>query len=398
MRKQHWILFLLYMAAVVSVFIVALISPAFRSVAYAPGREWLLPPPEPVEVYLLYSTEKEEWLQHAIERFHASQSSIDGRPIRIVTEKSGSREMVLAVMDGSQQPDIISPASSLHMSILEDLSLARYGQSWVKYNDTKYCRSVVKTPLVLVSWEERAQVLWGDQPPQDMWVQLHDDLVGAEGWSAYGHADWGYIKFGHTTPAKSNSGLMTLVLMTYGYYGRSSGLTAQDILSNPDFQQWLIEFESTVTAFGDSTGTYMKEIVAYGPSMYDVVAVYESTMIEQAENATGRYGNLRVYYPPQTVMSDHPMCVMQTEWVEEIEARAAQQFIDFLLSEEMQRSALIDHGFRPALSSIALDQAQSPLLRYAHLGLQVQTPPEIEVPPGNVLNVLIDFWIRNVMP
>ena len=108
---------------------------------------------------------------------------------------------------------------------------------------------------------------------------------------------------------------MTLVLMTYGYYGRSSGLTAQDILSNADFQQWLIEFESTVTAFGDSTGTYMKEIVAYGPSMYDVVAVYESTMIEQAENATGRYGNLRVYYPPQTVMSDHPMCVMQTEWV-----------------------------------------------------------------------------------
>jgi hypothetical protein len=398
MRTQHWILYIVFLVAVIGVFIGSLISPPFRAMAYAPGRELLFPPPKPVEVYLLYSTEKEEWLQMAIERFHQSNPTIDGRPIEIVTEKAGSREMVLAVMEGDEQPDIISPASSLHISILEDMSNTRYGESWVRYNDPKYCRSVLQTPLVLVSWEERAQALWGTQPPQDMWLQLHDDLINPEGWSAFGQPDWGYIKFGHTTPAKSNSGLMTLLLMTYGYYERSSGLSANDILSNAEFQEWLIEFESTVTSFGDSTGTYMKEIVAYGPSTYDIVAVYEATAIEQAENAQARYDNLRVYYPPLTVMSDHPFCTLQTDWVEEVEERAANQFIDFLLTEEMQEAALIDHGFRPALSSIPVDQAQSPLLRYSDLGLQVATPPEVEVPAGSVLNVLIDFWTRNVQP
>ncbi len=35
----------------------------------------------------------------------------------------------------------------------------------------------------------------------------------------------GYVKFSHTDPLKSNSGFMTIPLMTYGYHGKTSGLT-----------------------------------------------------------------------------------------------------------------------------------------------------------------------------
>jgi ABC-type Fe3+ transport system substrate-binding protein len=140
----------------------------------------------------------------------------------------------------------------------------------------------------------------------------------------------------------------------------------------------------------------MTEIIAYGPSLYDVVAVYEATAIEQAENAEGRYGELQVYYPPATLLSEHPFCALQADWVEAEKTQAAQLFLDFLVSQEMQQLALLKYGFRPVDPTIPLDQAGSPLMRYTDNGVRVDIPPQVEVPTGNVLNTLLDFWQRNV--
>jgi hypothetical protein len=303
--------------------------------------------------------------------------------------------MYLAVLEGRERPDLISPASSLQISLLEDLSASRYGAPVVSLRDREMCRPVLLSPLVLVAWKERAQVLWGDDPNGNLWRRLHDALTDPKGWEAYDRPQWGYVKFGQTTPLKSNSGFQTLLLMTYNYFGKTSGLTAADILSNPDYQQWLTEFEGTVSKFGDSTGTYMQEIIAYGPSLYDLVAVYEATAIENAENAVGRYGELQIYYPPATSLSDHPFCVVQADWVTPDKARAAQMFLDYLTDREMQELALMQHGFRPVDQGIPLDQPGSPFQRYAANGLRLDLPPEVEVPPGNVLNTLLDFWSRN---
>jgi ABC-type Fe3+ transport system substrate-binding protein len=300
-------------------------------------------------------------------------------------------------LDGKEQPDLISPASSLQISLLEELSGSKFDRPIVDPDDRDICRPVIETPVVLVAWKERADALWGSNPNGDLWLRLQEALTDPRGWGYYDHPEWGYIKFGHTNPLKSNSGFQTLLLMTYNYFDKHSGLTADDILSNPDFQQWLAEFEGSISKFGDSTGTYMQEIVAYGPSLYDIVAVYESTAIEHAENAVGRYGELMVLYPPATHLSDHPFCVLQAEWVTSEKARAAQAFVDFLTSSEMQELAL-EHGFRPVDPAIPLDGPDSPFQRYAANGLRVDLPPEVEVPEGNVLNTLLDFWARNVEP
>jgi hypothetical protein len=88
--------------------------------------------------------------------------------------------------------------------------------------------------------------------------------------------------------------------------------------------------------------------------------------------------------------------VLQAEWVTPQKARAAQMFMDFLTGREMQELALLQHGFRPVDRDIPLDQPDSPLRRYAANGLRLDLPPEVETPPGNVLNTLLDFWTRNV--
>jgi hypothetical protein len=373
-----------------------MVSPAVRELAYAPLREWVLPKPKPVVVSVLYSTEKAEWLTEAALRFEATRPRVDGHPIELEMVKMGSREMYLAVLDGDERPDLISPASMLQISLLEGLSAAKYGAPVVKRSELDTCRPVLLSPVVLVAWKERADVLWGTDPGAELWPRLHDAVVHPQGWSEYGRPEWGYVKFSHTNPLNSNSGFQTILLMTYGYLGKTSGLTSADVLSGGEYQRWFTEFEGSISKFGDSTGTYMREIIAYGPSLYDMVTVYEATMIEHAENAVGRYGELVLFYPPATSMSDHPFCVLQAEWVTPDKAQAAQQFLDFLTAREMQELALLEHGFRPVDPSIPLNQPGSPFQVYAANGLRVDLPPEVEVPRGDVLQTMLDFWARNV--
>lgn len=393
--RLNWVILAVFALISIAVFGAAIAVPPLRPLAYAPLRELILPPPEPIVVSLLYTTEKTDWLNEVIPEFEATHPQVNGHPVEIKASATGSRELELAVLNGQAKPDLISPASSLWISILQDQSPSTFGHSIVNSSDTANCRPVVRTPLVMVAWKERADVLWGENPT-NMWLKLHDALVDPNGWATYGHPEWGYIKFGHTDPLKSNSGFQAILLMTYSYLGKTSGLTSDDILANQDYQKWFLGLEDTISTFGDSTGTYMNDMVAFGPSKYDLIAVYESAAIGQAANAVNRYGQLRVYYPPATLWSDHPFCVLNADWVTPDHARAAQLFIDYLTSKPAQNVALLKYGFRPTLSSVALDQPGSPFQQFASNGFMQQVPKEVETPPGSVLSTLLDFWSRNV--
>ena len=396
--RLNWVLFALFAIVAIGVFAAALISPPFREIAYAPVRELIIPPPAPIILSVLYSTEKEAWLNEVIVDFEKTNPTIDGHPVKVELEKMGSWEINAAILDGTRQPDLVSPASSLQIAALQDASSAKFGHPLVNPADTATCRSVVKTPLVLVAWKERADVLWGQRPGASLWQDIHDVLVNPQGWASLNHPEWGYVKFGHTDPLKSNSGYMTILLMTYGYYNKTANLSASDILSNSNYQKWFLETESSIGQFENSTGPLMEKMVAYGPSTFDFVSVYEATAIEQAENAVGRYGELRLYYPSAILWSDHPFCVLNADWVTTQQTKGATIFIDFLTSKDAQELALMKYGFRPVDTSIKLEQPGSPFDRYAANGFRtdLSSSREVEIPAGNVLNTLRDFWSRNV--
>ena len=396
--RINWILLFLFGLAAIGVFLAALLVPSFRNAAYAPLRELIIPPPAPVVVDVLYSTEKDAWLRGVIQDFESSGAQVEGHPIKINLESMGSWQINDSVLDGTRKPVIVSPASTLQIAALQDKSTIQFGKSLVNPADTSTCRSVLKTPLVLVAWKQRADSLWGQQPNQGLWRSIHDALINPQGWAAYNHPEWGYMKFGHTDPLQSNSGFMTILLMTYGYYNNTNGLTASDILTNNDYQKWFLETESAIGKFEYSTGPLMQKMVAYGPSTYDFVTVYEATAVEQAENAVGRYGELRIYYPPALLWSDHPFCVLNADWVTPQQTQAAKLFISYLTSQPVQQIALMKYGFRPVDQTIKLEQSGSPFDRYAANGLRsnLSNLPEVEIPAGNVLNTLRDFWSRNV--
>ena len=366
---------------------------------YAPFPLPLGPARTPVVVTLWYGTEKEAWLNEAATRFAASTPTVNGRPIQLQLKGLGSREIADRVAQqqwgGDTPPTVISPASSLWIELLRsDWSARNSGAIVGEGADAP--TPLVLTPLVVVAWEARAKVLW-PKGPQNFWRDLHDALVDPQGWVGRGGpGTWGFVKFGHTSPLTSNSGLQTLLLLAYGFYGKSTKLSGDDILK-PDFQQWLTEVEGSVIEFGDSTGTFMTNMVRFGPSKYDVVTVYENLAIQDIEAAKGRWGDIHIYYPPATLLSDHPYAILQGSWTTPEQRAGAGKFRDYLLSQPIQELAL-QFGFRPADPNVPIKTSDpnNPFNKYQPYGVQIAIDQQVEVPPADVLTTLLELWRRKI--
>ncbi|GIW01628.1 substrate-binding domain-containing protein [Roseiflexus sp.] len=396
--------------------LLALIASAFVGpVGYAPFPLPIGPAQEPVVVTIWYGTEKKLWLEDAAQRFAATNPRVGNRPIRIVLRGIGSRELSLRAarqeFGGDGQPTVISPASSIWVEVAKaDWAALNPGSRPFVIDRPDQAAPLALTPLVAVAWKERADVLW-PAGPANFWQNLHDALSNEEGWVGVAKANgfapgspeyekarsWGFVKFGHTSPLTSNSGAQALVLMAYGYHSKSKGLMNADIL-DPGFQQWLREVEMAVLEFGDSTGTFMTSMVQFGPSKYDVVLVYENLALENVEAAQRRWGDIRIYYPPVTMFSDHPYAILNTPWVTPEQQRAAEQFRDFLLSQPIQEIAFQQYGFRPANPEVPVltNDASNPFNKYRAYGAQVDTPPLVETPSGDVVTTLLDLWRRQI--
>jgi ABC-type sulfate transport system substrate-binding protein len=184
--------------------------------------------------------------------------------------------------------------------------------------------------------------------------------------------------------------------MTFEYYGKSSGLRVSDLL-DPNYQAFVASIERGVSKFEASTGTFMTDMIRFGPSKYDIAVVYENLVIAQLENAQGRWGDLRVYYPEITLWSDHPVALLQGDWVTDEQKRAARVFIAFLRSRPMQERALA-YGFRPADPSVPIrtSDASNPYTRLAQYGVKMDVPPVATPPDGPVVRNLLTMWSRVV--
>lgn len=341
---------------------------------------------EPVAITLAYSSEKDAWLKEAAQRFAASGARVGRRAISVELRAAGSRELALDIAEGRSQPTAVSPASGVQ--------LAQLRAAWAQRNGGEVVGSeavpLAQTPLVLVGWRQRTQALW-PSGPADPWRELRDAADG--GWAAFGHPEWGAVKLGHARPTTANSGLQTLLLMAYSYHGKAGGLSAADA-RDEGFAQWLAGVEQTAR-FDDSTAALLTDMLRFGPSTYDVVAVYESLAIQTFAAAPGRVGELQLFYPPQAAVADNPYVVLSAPWVAPEQREAALLFRDFLRSPEMQQLAL-SYGFRPADGAAPPEAADSPFTRFRDAGLRRELGAPVEAPSPEVADALIELWQSRV--
>jgi ABC-type glycerol-3-phosphate transport system substrate-binding protein len=346
-----------------------------------------------VEITFLYSTEKKEWIEASTAAFAKENPNIS---VRLMGK--GSLEASQGLVDGKDKPVLWSPADSLVLNLGgADYETKTGARLFAPEGSEDAPQALVITPLVFVAWEDRAQVLLKAGKGQITWKLLHDAVSSNQGWSALGgNPDWGFVKLGHTDPTRSNSGLNALLSMTLEYYKKTAGIQVADLLK-PDYQAFVRDIEKGVTGFGASTGTFMTDMIRFGPSKYDVAFVYENLAIAEVENAQGRWGNLKVYYPSTTLWSDHPVAILEGPWVTDAAKKAARTYVKFLRSRPVQEQALA-FGFRSADPSVPLKggDARNPFTRLAQYGIQIDIPPAAAPPSGAVVKNLLTMWSRVV--
>jgi len=342
-----------------------------------------------------YSTEKRDWLEAAIAEFHKANPTIH---VKLVGK--GSLDSANAILDGSDKPVLWSPADSLVANLLASDWQTKNQAALFPATGDAGPQPLLLTPLVFVVWEERAKVLVdpGAAAGQLSWKTIRKAVTSPKGWAGLGgKPGWGFVTLGHTDPNKSNSGLQTLALMAYEHFNTTSGLTVEQLL-DPKFQDFVKDIERGVPHFEASTGTFMTDMIRFGPSKYDIAVVYESLAVSQLENAQGRWGSLHIYYPPVTIWSDHPVVLLDAPWVTPAQRTAGAQVIAFLRSTAMQRTALA-FGFRPADTSVPMKtEGTNPFTRSAQYGLSLELPPAAQPPDGAVVRNLLMMWSRVVRP
>jgi ABC-type glycerol-3-phosphate transport system substrate-binding protein len=345
------------------------------------------------EITFLYSTEKKEWIESATAAFAKLHPDISVKLVGM-----GSLDAMQELLDGKQQPTLWSPADSLVLNLANaDWETKNRARLFAAEGTADQAEPLVVTPLVFVVWEDRAEALQKAAKGQITWRTIHDAVMSSRGWPAVGgKAEWGFVKLGHTDPTRSNSGLQALLLMTLEYYKKTNGLEVGDLLK-PEYQTWVKEIERGVPKFEKSTGTFMTDMVRFGPSRYDMAVVYESLAISQIDNAQGRWGNLRVYYPQVTLWSDHPVAILSASWVTAQQRQAARAYVGYLRSREVQEQAL-SWGFRPADTSVPIKSAdaRNPFTRLAQFGVKLEIPPAASAPPPAVVRNLLTMWSRVV--
>lgn len=339
-----------------------------------------------IEIGLAYGTEKKRWLEWAVEAFSKTP---EGRGITINLIPLGSIEAAQAITAGDKRIDAWSPAADLYTdTFARDFEL--------KHNRAPIAQQeqLALTPMVFVSWGERTEAFLTHYKEMSF-KTVGEALKAPGGWDGIAQKpDWGFYKFAHTHPSQSNSGLMALLLMAYDYHDKTKGLTMADIL-NAKFNSWMVDLESSVVEFPNSTGNLMKDMVLKGPSSFDCVLVYENVAIDYLKNAEGRWGSLRITYPRKNLWSNNPYYVLNTPWSDGKRQAASKAFMKFLMSEPAQRMALT-HGFRPGNPAVPILFPESPFTTGQKFGLKVDLNGICEIPKGEIIHNLLVGWNNNV--
>jgi Ca-activated chloride channel homolog len=153
------------------------------------------------------------------------------------------------------------------------------------------------------------------------------------------------IRFVHTAPTRSNSGLQTLVAMVAEVAGkRPEALTLADVQAHGGK---VAAIQRHVTRYGSSTDELARAMLRNGPFWASVGSVYESSVVGVNASRQGDQEPLKAVYPRATYASTMRAILPDAPWVSPQEKQAALLLIERLQREDVQRLAA-DQGLRPA--------------------------------------------------
>jgi Ca-activated chloride channel family protein len=334
-----------------------------------------------LEIVFPYGSEKEKWINDVTAAFNRSGAKTQsGKPIFVRTIPIGSGETIDNILSGRLQAHLASPASAAFIKLGNAESRAKTGKDLIASTD-----NLVLSPVVIAMWKPMAEAIgWGKKPLG--WSDLLTLARNPKGWSAYGYPQWGKFKFGHTHPEFSNSGLISLFAEAYAASGKTAGLKLAD-LEKLQTKQLIAGVEQSVVHYGSSTGFFGRKMFTNGPEYLSAAVLYESVVVESRMQSELPMPVVAIYPKEGTFWSDHPIGIVDREWVTPEHREAAKIYIQYLLARPQQEKAL-QYGFRPA----AVDVPLTAPLDVDH-GIDPKEPKTtLEVPSVEVINALLQVW------
>lgn len=354
--------------------------------------------------------------------------------VQVRLHEMSDAEAMEAIESGALVPALWVPTSSMLADHLEERwsserpALERGG-------------SLLRSPLVLLLWEDRARALdvlapeladdpsaWArlvcpgipharvgpvvDEPAQPRtWIEwwsgafppLHPMPAQPAARTLEG---WGAVEVEHAMPSRSSDGAQALLLLAYAYVATELGpeaLTDAEALEDAldarqeALEDWLQRCEGELEELVETAEALTERMFQLDAQGYDGVVTSERlalgvlTRIGRHEEGLSR---ARVVYPRSTIVQDHPAVRFA---VEDPSAReGAERLVAHLQGARMQRSA-IRLGFRPGDSSVSIDDGLRPnpfleLRRFgARLGLELHELPPVS---RERMRLLVDAWER----
>jgi Ca-activated chloride channel homolog len=334
-----------------------------------------------LELVFPYGSEKEKWVGDVTRDFNQSHlKSSSGKSIFVRALPMGSGETIDNILSGRMQAHLASPASGAFIKLGNAESRSKTGKDVIASTE-----NLVLSPVVIAMWKPMAEAIgWGKKPLG--WADILALSRNEKGWQAYGYPQWGKFKFGHTHPEYSNSGLISLFAEAYAASGKTAGLKLSD-LEKPQVTQFLGGVEQSVVHYGSSTGFFGRKMFSNGPEYLSAAVLYESMVVESYSQSDLAFPIVAIYPKEGTFWSDHPVGVVERDWVTPEHREAAKIYIQYLLARPQQLKAM-QYGFRPALVDLPLAAP----LDNAH-GMNPQEPKTtLEVPSADVINAILQVW------
>jgi Ca-activated chloride channel family protein len=374
----------LAVSAVLSAFLLLLLSSCKKAEQESGA---VARPANALELVFTYGSEKEKWINEVTNDFNrADHRTGSGQRIYVRAVPMGSGEAIDEVLEGRNQPHIISPASSAFIKLGNAKSQSKYGKDLIGQTD-----NLVLSPVVIAMWKPMAEALgWGKK--RIGWSDILALARSQKGWETYGYAQWGRFKFGHTHPQFSNSGLISLFAEVYAGSGKTGALTLADV-SKPQTAEFLAGIEKSVVHYGSSTGFFGRQMFSGGPQYLSAAVLYENMVTESYGQGSLAFPVVAIYPKEGTFWSDHPIGIVERDWVTVEHREAAKVYIQYLLQRPQQEKA-ITYGFRPG----AVDVPLASPIDEAH-GVDPKEPKTtLEVPSVPVIDAILNLWQQRKKP
>jgi Ca-activated chloride channel family protein len=309
----------------------------------------------PVEVSFWTNDTKAEWVHEVTGRFNDAQhQTASGRTIQVNVEQISSGDLYPLIEAGEIEPTAWSPGTIAWINEANEAWQRTHGERLTSGD----CPEVVYTAIGIGMWRPMAEAMGWPEAPIG-WSDIIDLAADPEGWAKYGHPEWGQFKFGHTHPGSSNTGFLAMTSLVYNTLGITEGLTPEMVLSD-EVVAAFEGIEANTYHYGASTRSLFTKMANHGPSY-----LHAGTNSEIGIMATNYYNELEapwefVFIIPAdgTFWSENPYCILDADWVTDEQREAAGIYLDYLLGEEAQNTA-VDEWLRPADASIPLRQPLS---------------------------------------